>query len=387
MEFGVCSSQRRNDAHLGHIRHKTYDGPAGSGSNEGDDQVTTEDRKREIFAQPGAAKEVYAPEGHYVNSHVIVRGPDSLWHLFYAPAYPRWIRPPSSSGASPLPSAATFDHATSKDLLTWTHHGPVVEAGSPGDCDAYEVGADCIIEHEGRWHIVYHCRPTRSSSRRFAMAVSDDLWSWSKYPGGGSPTFIPDRELSGWREEGMMECKDPSIIYQDGRYYMYYVCQKLVEPIDEPLKQTHTGINVATSTDLVHWEDHGAVIEDRWITNPMFGPWGFETPRAVQRDGKVYMFAMYFYGLQYTVGDDPFHFGPWQVVGPWHAPVIFNDDEDRWYITHSMNPFGKLSTRPPKAGPWRGLYIAGLEWSEGVPVPVDLRAVMEDWPWQREGGG
>ena len=37
-------------------------------ANEGGDQVTTEDRKREIFAQPSAAKEVYAPEGHYVNS-------------------------------------------------------------------------------------------------------------------------------------------------------------------------------------------------------------------------------------------------------------------------------------------------------------------------------
>ena len=96
---------------------------------------------------------------------------------------------------------------------------------------------------------------------------------------------------------------------------------------------------------------------------------------------------MYFYGLQYTVGDDPFHFGPWHVVGPWHAPVIFNDDEDRWYITHSYHPFGKLTTRGSKAGPFRGLYIAGLEWSEGVPVPVDLRAVMEDWPWQREGDG
>ena len=183
-----------------------------------------------------------------------------------------------------------------------------------------------------------------------------------------------------------MECKDPWIIYQDGRFHMYYICQKLVEPVDEPMKQTHTGINVATSTDLVHWEDHGAVVEDRWITNPMFGPWGFEAPRAVQHDGKIYMFAMYFYGLRYTVGDDPFHFGPWHVVGPWHAPVIFNDDEDRWYITHAYRPFGKPSTRGSKAGPFKGLYIAGLEWSEGVPVPVNLRAVMEDWPWQREGG-
>ena len=345
-------------------------------ANEGGDQVTTEDRKREIFAQPSAAKEVYVPKGHYVNGHIIVRGPDGLWHLFYEPDYP---------GQTP----SLYDHATSEDLLTWTHHGTVLEAGGSGDCDAYEVGDGCIIEHEGRWHLFYQARPYLGASRRFAMAVSDDLWSWSKLPGDGSPTFIPDRELSGWREEGVMECKDPSIIYQDGTYYMYYCCRKLVEPvIDELERQTRAGINLATSTDLIHWEDHGPVILDKYNWNLLAGPPGFETPRAVQLDGKVYMFARHFPGgLHYTVGDDPFHFGPWHVVGPWHAPVIFNDDEDRWYITHSYNPFGKLSTRSPKAGPWRGLYIAGLEWSEGVPVPVDLRAVMEDWPWQREGGG
>ena len=148
------------------------------------------------------------------------------------------------------PACSSFEHATSEDLLAWTRHGPVVEAGGQGDCDAYEVADRCIIEHGGRRHLVYTARPYLGASRRFAMAVSDDLWRWSKHPGDGSPTFIPDRELSGWREEGMMECKDPSIIYQDGRYLMYYICQKLVEPVDEPMKQTHTGINVATSTDL-----------------------------------------------------------------------------------------------------------------------------------------
>ena len=119
------------------------------------------------------------------------------------------------------------------------------------------------------------------------------------------------------------------------------------------------------------------MVEDRWITNPVCGPWGYETARAVQHDGKIYLFAMYYQGLQYTVGDDPFNFGPWRVMGPWHAPV-FVQDEDRWYITHSYRPFGKPSTRGSKGGPYQGLYIAGLVWSEGVPVPVDL---------QRRNGG
>ena len=32
--------------------------------------MTTEARKRELFAQPSAAKEVYVPEDHYVNGHM-----------------------------------------------------------------------------------------------------------------------------------------------------------------------------------------------------------------------------------------------------------------------------------------------------------------------------
>ncbi len=149
--------------------------------------MTTEDRKREIFAQPSAAKEVYAPEDHYINSIIgIVRGPDGLWHLIYEPAYPR--------GPLGLPSAgksSSFDHATSKDLLTWTHHGPVVEAGGPGDCDAYEVGDGCIIQHEGRWHMVYHARPYLGASRRFAWPCPMTCGAGLSTRGTARPSSFP----------------------------------------------------------------------------------------------------------------------------------------------------------------------------------------------------
>ncbi len=40
--------------------------------------MTTEDRKRQLFAQPSAAKEVYRPDGHYLNGHIILRGPHAV---------------------------------------------------------------------------------------------------------------------------------------------------------------------------------------------------------------------------------------------------------------------------------------------------------------------
>ena len=97
----------------------------------------------------------------------------------------------------------------------------MLEHGGPGDCDAYELSDGCIVRHEGRWYLLHNARPYLGASRRFGMAVSDDLWNWTKLPGDGSAWFIPDPDVTGWREEGMMECKDQTIIYRDGTYYMY----------------------------------------------------------------------------------------------------------------------------------------------------------------------
>ena len=164
---------------------------------------------------------------------------------------------------------------------------------------------------------------------------------------------------------------------------MYYVGQRLVEPVLDAQNQVHTSINLATSVDLMTWEDQGPLISDHWITNPLQGPWGFETPKVFKRDGKFYLFAMYHWGMQYAIGTDPFNFGPWRTLGPWHASVVVND-RHRWYITHAFRPFGKPATLGRRAGPFKGLYLGGLEWSNDLPVPVDLADVMEDWPQDRD---
>ena len=314
--------------------------------------MTPDERRREILAQPSAMKEVYRPEGHYVNGHAIVRGPDA-WHLFYGPG----------------PGGHNFDkkHATSADLVTWTQQEPVLLPGGPGDCDAGEISVATVVKHQGRWYMVYQARPTRTASRRFALAVSDDLWHWEKLPGDGSPVFMPHPGWSGWTEEGVLECKDPWIIRHEGRFLMYFVCQN---------NWGDSCIALAESKDLFHWEDRGPLITVHRVKNPVQGPSGFEVPTVVKHDNRYYLFVMNFWGLEYAVGDDPFHFGPRRVLGPWHAPIIFSDDRDRWFITHALRPFGKPSTSGTLLKPLRGLYIGGLVWSDGVPVPVDLGDVL-----------
>ena len=86
---------------------------------------------------------------------------------------------------------------------------PVLLPGGPGECDHAEISEASVVRHDGRWHMVYQCRPERDSSRRFALAVSDDLWTWEKVPGDGTPVFTPLPEWSGWTEKGRAGVQGP----------------------------------------------------------------------------------------------------------------------------------------------------------------------------------
>ena len=135
--------------------------------------MTIEGKRRAFLSQPSAMKEVYRPDGHYVNGHVIVRGSDA-WHVFYGPGL----------------GGHNFDkkHATSEDLVTWTTQEPVLLPGGPGDCDGGEISVASVIEHGGRWHMVYQARPTRTASRRLSsdtrLFVRQKSWAvMVSYPG------------------------------------------------------------------------------------------------------------------------------------------------------------------------------------------------------------
>ena len=304
-----------------------------------------------ILDQPSAFKLVYTPADHFVNGHNIVRGPDG-WHLFYG----------GQGGAS----NSVRWHATSDDLLTWDTQEPFLR-GSPGGWDASELGDSCVVEHEGRWYFVYQGAGEHGASRRIGVAVSDDLWHWKKLTGVETPPFTPDTSWSAWAETGERQCcKDPWIIRYDGEFLMYYS------------SKTKTGLGaiaLARSNDLITWHDEGPIMTTPWIASDTIGPSAFEVPRVVEHAGKFYLFALHFWGLQYAIGDDPLHFGDFRVLGPWHASIIFND-VDRWYITHSFRTMGKSGLRIRPNETLRGLYLAGLIWSDGYPFTTDLADVM-----------
>ena len=183
--------------------------------------------------------------------------------------------------------AAGFCRVLRLGHIGWTKREPVLRRGAPGDCDAHEIGDVAIMEHEGRWYMVYQCTPTRTASRRFALAVSDDLWHWEKLPGDGSHAFTPHPSWSGWQEQAVIECKGPFIFRHEERYLMYYSSES---------RRHDSCIALATSEDMVHWEDEGPFITTHKVENwglsggssgMIWGgvagmPGGFECPRVRQ---------------------------------------------------------------------------------------------------------
>lgn len=97
---------------------------------------------------------------------------DGLWNLFYERR------------------DAGVWRATSRDLKVWTNvrDEPVLAPG-PGDYDASRVALNQVLKHDGRYYAVYHGTDDRDAPALWttALAVSDDLTTWTKFP--GNPLF------------------------------------------------------------------------------------------------------------------------------------------------------------------------------------------------------
>lgn len=134
---------------------------------------------------------------------------DGVYHLFYDGAGPEGWR---------------CCHATSRDLVDWERHGPILELGGPGRPDAAYAGYGATIEEGGMWHFFYvGCEQTTPPPDRIpAMpyvnlkAEADSPWGpWRKRydlrPFEPKPgTYYADT------------CNPGHIVRVDGEYIMFF---------------------------------------------------------------------------------------------------------------------------------------------------------------------
>ncbi len=213
-------------------------------------------------------------------------------------------------------------HATSPDLLRWTEQEPALLAGDEGEWDHGSLGAGTTFEADGKFYMTY-CRLGSGRPQQIGIAMSDDLFRWSKHP--ANPILEP--AMGGGIYETDIDAKyDRSPSFRDA--FVWY---------DEEECRFH------------------AVLAARVAQGP------------VARRGCV----------GHAVSKD---LAAWKVLPPVYAPSMFHDHEvpqlhrigDRYYlIWASFDIYTNHYQVPSRRFPAGVFYAVSESPYEGFITPVD----------------
>lgn len=145
------------------------------------------------------------PPGPFGTPTAIVK--DGVWHLFYERGdLGVWL-------------------ATSSDLKVWTNVSdePVLRLG-PEPYDAAQIALNQVVEHDGRYYALYHGSDGLDRPKLWTcnLAVSDDLRTWTKYP--GNPLFSKRKDRS----------SNVVVPEPDGRFRLYTTHGRVEAFLPEP---------------------------------------------------------------------------------------------------------------------------------------------------------
>ncbi|HEU4366156.1 MAG TPA: family 43 glycosylhydrolase [Candidatus Krumholzibacteria bacterium] len=169
-----------------------------------------------------------------VLDHCVVEE-DGVYHLFYLRGNP----------------AVNIGHATTTDFVHWTTEAPVLE---PGTWDNKALWAPQLFRHPATpWWCMYYTGVNTVSSQQTGIAFSNDLAYWFKY---ADPVYHPDPSWAEWSETNFSHGRDPHVIEDGGRYYLFVTAKTT---------QNRGAVACAVSDNLVHWEDIGPIfVNSNW---------------------------------------------------------------------------------------------------------------------------
>jgi arabinoxylan arabinofuranohydrolase len=142
---------------------------------------------------------------------------------------------------------------------------------------------------------------------------------------------------------------DPDVSVWDGVVWMYCSQDHQKQPGDSGSYDNMDGYHAFSSSDLVHWTDHGEVMHSRDV------PWGKKgwmwAPGAARKDGKYYLYYPHkdledVWRIGVAIGDTPA--GPFKDIGkPIEGikgidPKIFIDDDGQAYLYNNSASVAKL---------------------------------------------
>lgn len=301
--------------------------------------------------------EVLSVPERYLNDHCLIRAGE-LWHFFGISGQAAQV-----VSDEPNPGEISFAHATSQNLREWTVHPDVMQRTGVWPEERF-VFAPYIVEHDGRFHMLYCCDEL-DGRQRICLATSDDLFNWERYP--GNPVIVPSLFWSKWPGFGLDEpddgsyggCRDPHVIrLPDSRFVAYWVSR-----LQEKFGHNLVCVAASMSEDLVHWQEVGPVFGMKAFHRPL--TMEVESPCVVYKDGAYWLFFKHGWWTHVVRSESPFDFAGCEPlrIGYSHASEVIEWD-GKWYITHcKTDPYDYACERSDLS---RGLFIGELDWPDGT---------------------
>ena len=159
---------------------------------------------------------------------------------------------------SPEPDADwhwDIGHAVSGNLVDWEYVGLALERGSNGEWDSQTLSTGSVIQRDGRSWMAYSAirsneNPPSRKVHRVGIAVSDDLYQWTKYSASPVNERAPRYyERLGPVRRAYGQWRDP-FLYDAGEQVYQYVCAR-GRSADRDRRGT---VGVATSRDMATWQ-------------------------------------------------------------------------------------------------------------------------------------
>lgn len=149
-------------------------------------------------------------------------------------------------------------HATSKDSITWEEQGPAIQAGEPGQYDDRAVFTPEVLEHQGKYYLVYQTVQAPYTNRQFeeiAIAWAETPYGpWNK---SKKPVLSPseDGEWQGDQDnrfhvisKGSFDSHkvhDPCLMFFNNQFYLYYKGETMGESMNMGGREIKHGVAVA----------------------------------------------------------------------------------------------------------------------------------------------
>lgn len=292
-------------------------------------------------------KYVFSPPGRYVNDHCFYVDGETA-HLFY-------IDGEIGKGCYDIGNETIIGHAASKDLMHWEELTSALSYNPGIHHEERGIFAPYVIKKEDSYIMLYSSH-NMEKAQYICMAESKDLYEWEK--SDNNPVIKPQGGFAFWDEKEACSCRDPHVLYENGKYHIYWVA-------DMKKDKDTSCIALSISYDMRNFIEIGPVMEMRHSFNEAV-TMKTESPCVIKRHGRYYLFFRHGNGTKYRMSEDAEDFsrGKTFYLGPSHASEIF-EYGGRWHVSSCSRKPGDIKHVTDRS---RGLYIAGLDFSNLHPA-------------------